>query len=66
MALTRDFKETILERVERDSAFREALLIDGIECLLVGDMDTGKAVLRDFINEREWFWIAREVTPGRR
>lgn len=50
MVLTRDFKETIRERVEREPAFREALLMEGIECLLAGDMDTGRAVLRDYIN----------------
>ena len=50
MVLTRDFKETIRERVDREPAFREALLTEGIECLLAGDLDTGKAVLRDFIN----------------
>ncbi len=50
MALTRDFKETIQARVERDPAFREELLKEGVECLLSGDMDTGKAVLRDYIN----------------
>ncbi len=50
MALTRDFKETIQARVERDPAFREALLKEGVECLLSGDVDTGKAVLRDYIN----------------
>lgn len=50
MALTRDFKETIQARVIRDPAFREALLKEGVECLLAGDMGTGKAVLRDYIN----------------
>ena len=50
MALTRDFKETLRRRVERDPAFREALLKEGVECLLAGDVDTGKAVLRDYIN----------------
>ena len=50
MALTRDFKETIQERVQRDPEFREALLQEGVECLLSGDVDTGKAVLRDYIN----------------
>ncbi len=50
MALTRDFKETIQARVERDPAFREELLKEGVECLLSGDVDTGKAVLRDYIN----------------
>ncbi len=50
MALTRDFKETIQARVERDPTFREALLKEGVDCLLSGDMETGKAVLRDYIN----------------
>ena len=50
MALTREFKETIQARVQRDPAFREELLKEGLECLLSGDVDTGKAVLRDYIN----------------
>ncbi len=50
MALTRSFKETIQERVERDAEFREELLREGIQCLLAGDLETGKAVLRDYIN----------------
>ena len=50
MALTKDFKETIQNRAQRDSAFRKALLKEGVECLLAGDVDTGKAVLRDYIN----------------
>lgn len=50
MALTRNFKETIQARIKRDLGFREELFREGIECLLAGDMDTGKAVLRDFIN----------------
>ncbi len=50
MALTRDFKETIQARVQQDAAFREELLKEGIECLLSGDLDTGKTVLRDYIN----------------
>ena len=50
MPLTRDFKETIQARIESDPVFREELLKEGIECLLSGDVDTGKAVLRDYIN----------------
>lgn len=49
MALTRDFKETILARVQRDPKFRNALLKEGIEALLAGDVDTGKSILRDYI-----------------
>ena len=50
MALTRDFKETVQARARRDPAFREGLLKEGVECLLAGDIDTGKVVLRDYIN----------------
>ena len=50
MVLTVDFKETVKERVERDPAFHEELLKEGIECLLTGEVDTGKAILRDYIN----------------
>ena len=49
MALTRDFKETILARVQSDPKFRDALLEEGIETLLAGDVDSGKAILRDYI-----------------
>jgi hypothetical protein len=50
MVLTRNFKETIQARIERDPAFREGLLKEGVDCLLSGDIETGKAVLRDYIN----------------
>lgn len=50
MALTRDFKETVQARAQRDTAFREGLLKEGVECLLAGDIDAGKIVLRDYIN----------------
>ncbi len=50
MRLTKDFKDTIQARAQRDPAFRKALVQEGVECLLAGDVDTGKAVLRDYIN----------------
>ncbi len=50
MPLTRDFKETVQARAKRDPAFREALLKEGVECLLAGDVETGKILLRDYIN----------------
>ena len=50
MPLTRDFKETVQARAARDPAFREGLLKEGVECLLTGDVDAGKIVLRDYIN----------------
>lgn len=50
MALTRSFKDTVKARAERDPAFRDALLTEAVDQFLAGDLDTGKAVLRDYIN----------------
>ena len=50
MALTRSFRETMLARAQRDPAYRDALLTEGVEALLSGDVDAGKAILRDYIN----------------
>ncbi len=49
MALTRDFKTTIMGRVQTDPAFALALFSEAVNALLSGDLDTGKAVLRDYI-----------------
>ena len=50
MALTRSFKETVKERAAADPEFRSELLKEAINSLLAGDLATGKAVLRDYIN----------------
>ena len=50
MVLTRDFKVTLKARADADPAFRAALLSDAVKLLLSCDLDTGKAVLRSFIN----------------
>jgi len=62
MALTREFKETIQARVRRDPAFRKELLREGIESFLAGDVETGKTVLRDYINATVGFRELAEVT----
>ncbi|MCY4111138.1 MAG: transcriptional regulator [Chloroflexi bacterium] len=50
MPLTRDFRETVMARARRDPEFREGLLNEGIGALLNGEVDVGKALLRDYIN----------------
>lgn len=50
MALTRDFKETVVARVQRDPRFREALFTEAINAYLGGDMAAGRAILRDLVN----------------
>ena len=49
MALTRDFKELVQKRIAGSPGFRDALLREGIDTMLSGDVDTGKAILRDYI-----------------
>jgi hypothetical protein len=50
MAIIRDFKETVQARALHDPAFREGLLKESIDNMLAGDIETGKALLRDYIN----------------
>lgn len=50
MPLTHDVKETIRARVQRDPEFRQALLREAVECTINGELETGKAVLRDYVN----------------
>jgi DNA-binding phage protein len=49
MAATRSFNQLVQKHVARDRAFAEALLREGIDLMLTGDIDTGKALLRDYI-----------------
>ena len=55
MLLTHDFKETIRARAQAEPAFRQALLREAVECLINGDLPTGKAVLRDYVNASAGF-----------
>lgn len=49
MGTTKDFGELVQSRVKRSPAFAEALLREGIDALLGGELEVGKAVLRDYI-----------------
>jgi hypothetical protein len=46
---TGSFKELVQERVARDPKFATALLREGIEAMLGGDVEAGKSILRDYI-----------------
>lgn len=54
MALTRDFKDTVMERAKHDAAFRKGLLTRGISYVFAGsgeeDLQLGKSLIRDYIN----------------
>ena len=50
MPVTRKFRATILKRAESDLEFRRQMLIEAVNELLSGDLEAGKAMLRDYIN----------------
>lgn len=62
MPLTREFKETVQARAKRDPEFRSGLLKEGVECMLAGDVDTGKTILHDYINATIGFSEPGELT----
>ncbi len=49
MSLTKPFKNLVQRRVANDAAFADALLREGIDIMLTGDVDAGKVILRDYI-----------------
>jgi hypothetical protein len=64
MPLTHAFKQTVQARAKRDARFREALLTESIETLLTGDIATGQAPLRHYINATIGFGpLARAIGP---
>jgi DNA-binding phage protein len=50
MALTRNFKQTVVERVERDPEFAKALLDEAATLFLSGETETARLILRDLVN----------------
>ncbi len=62
MALTKAFRDTVMARAQRDHAFREAMLSEAITHFLKGDLNAGKAMLRDYINATVGFEALAERT----
>jgi len=62
MALTKRFKKLVQRRVADDPAFATALLREGIDTMLAGDIDTGKTILRDYIKATAGFEKLGEAT----
>lgn len=50
MALTKDFRDTIRERAQADPAFRQELLREGLALCCGRDFQTGRGILRNYIN----------------
>src|SRR5436853_6305205 len=62
MAKTKSFKELVQGQVKTDKKFAQALLREGIDALLSGDVETGKTILRDYIKATVGFEKLSEAT----
>ena len=62
MGLGRSFQRSDAERVREDRVFRLALLREGIEALLAGEVEAGKSVLRNYIHAAIGFGALAEAT----
>jgi hypothetical protein len=52
MATTKRFKDLVRAHVRDDAKFADALLHEGIDAVLSGEVETGKAILRDYTAAR--------------
>lgn len=50
MPLTKSFSATVKAKLAESASFRRALLREALSTMLAGDVDTGKSVLRKYIN----------------
>lgn len=62
MALTRDFKKTVVARVERDPAFAKELLDEATALLISGEAETARVILRDLVNATLGFESLAKLT----
>ena len=50
MALTRDYKDTVLARIKRDPKFARALYAEAMNAILEGETAGGLSMLRDLVH----------------
>jgi DNA-binding phage protein len=50
MALTRDYKQTVLADIKRDPKFARALYAEAFNSLLEGETEVGLSILRDLVH----------------
>ena len=62
MTRTKSFRGLVERHIKRDEKFAEALLCEGVDAMLSGDVETGKIILRDFINATVGFTELSNVT----
>ena len=62
MALTRDYKQTVLARIKRDPKFARALYAEAVNSLLEGETEVGLSMLRDLVHAGITFKTLSEQT----
>ncbi len=60
--LTHDYRETIQERIERDSDFAQHLLDEAIALILNDEPKTARLILRDLVNATMGFELLSDKT----
>jgi DNA-binding phage protein len=50
MALTREYKQTVLARIKRDPKFARALYAEAVNALVEGEIEEGLSILRDLVH----------------
>lgn len=60
--LTRDFRITLHARIKHSPNFRKELLKVMVECLLQGDVGTGRAMLQEYIDATIGFEALGKLT----
>src|SRR6266849_7543147 len=65
MALTKEYRETVLARIKRDPKFARALYAEAMSALLEGETTEGLSMLRDLVHAEITFKeLARETGLG--
>jgi DNA-binding phage protein len=65
MALTRDYRTTVVARIQRDAKFARALYEEALNALLEGEIAEGLSMLRDLVHAKITFKeLARQTGFG--
>ena len=65
MALTREYKETVMARIKQDRKFARALYAEAMSALLEGETSEGLSILRDLVHAEITFKeLARQTGLG--
>ena len=62
MALTKEYRKSVVERIQRDPDYTAALYAEAVGCLVEGDKATALSILRDLVHAHITFKSLAEET----